>query len=208
MHFNNSHILIKVLDNFTRILPYVFWGLLIFSFDKPHFAILTLISSAIHECGHLFAAAAVRSGAGLEGKLYGMRIRISEGTMSYTGELIILSAGPLANLVAFLVSLPSVTHPYIAEFAFINILSAISNLLPVESYDGYRIIEILCHSFGKSFIAARLLRYVSFVCVFIIVIFSLFLMAKLNTGYWIYFIFLFSLLRTLKRSINDDFEEK
>lgn len=208
MHFNNKRILLKLLDNFTRILPYAFWGLLIFSFDKPHFAVLTLIGSAIHECGHFFAAYAVKSPTCFEGKLYGMRIKISDGTMSYTGELFILCGGPLANLALFLISLPFLNNPYVAEFAFINALSALSNLLPIESYDGYRIIEILCALKGSGFVAVRILRCVSFVFVFVIILFSLFLMAKLDTGYWIYFIFLFSLLRTLKRSINDDFGEK
>ena len=208
MHFNNNRIFIKVLDNFTRILPYVFWGLLIFSFDKPHFAILTLISSLIHECGHLFAATATGAPADLRGKLYGMRIKISEGTLGYASELFILSAGPLANVLAFLVALPFFNSPYAKEFAFINMLSALSNLLPVESYDGYRIIEILCAFHSDAAVTVKILRCISFVFVFAIIMFSLFLMAKLNTGYWIYFIFLFSLLRMLKRGITDDFEGK
>ena len=49
-------ILIKVLSEISNsFLPLLFWALIMFGFDAPYIAILTIISAIIHEAGHLFA---------------------------------------------------------------------------------------------------------------------------------------------------------
>ena len=91
----------------------------------------------IHECGHICAAAGCCS---LTPATFGARL-LPTGRPSYRQELLIAAAGPLFNLlccgVALVFSIPI--------FAFFNLAYGVSNLLPIGTLDGGRILSLLFH---------------------------------------------------------------
>ena len=180
------------------VLPLLFWVLLIFGFDTPDVAVLTIIAAIIHEGGHMLALGATKRSARLRSHLSGFRIR-ARGA-SYAEELIALAAGPLANLAVFLVTLPffGSGDGYAELVGYLNLLSALSNLMPIEGYDGFGILRTLA-SIGEWRGAERALYGISFVITLLFTLFSLYLMLRYGGGYWIFGVFFITMIAKIKK---------
>ena len=163
---------------------------LIFGFDAPYVAILTIISAVIHEIGHLLAISHLAHSTAIpKGHISGFRIRRRE-TLTYLEEGIILAMGPLCNLIVFLFTIPfgGEMYGYIKTFGIINLATALSNLLPVEGYDGYGILMQWFAAKDKQG-AIRMLDAFSFLFSVAITFLSLYFIDKLGDGYWIFVVF-------------------
>jgi Zn-dependent protease len=180
------------------ILPLIFWIFLIFGFDVPYIAILTIITAIIHEIGHI-AAISYLSGRYVmpNGRMFGFRIKRTE-SLSYKDECAVLAAGPLANILIFMLTLPfsSLLDGYVCIFGLINLATAISNLIPVEGYDGYGILKQILSA--KNMIGGiRTLDRVSFVFSVLATFLSLYLIDKADSGYWIFAVFFVMMISKL-----------
>ena len=176
-----------------------FWILVLFGFDKPRGALLTLLAIAIHEAGHLAAFAAI-------GKLSALprprAVGFSLGTpshLSYKEDIIVSAAGPLANLLTAALLLVTLGEP--CELAVINLLTAVSNLLPVKGYDGYRMLSAILAVLGVGSGLARLPDRLSFATATLAVFISLYSIRTFDTGYWIFGVFFIFLLGEVKNSL-------
>ena len=180
------------------VLPLLFWVILIFGFDTPDIAILTILAALIHELGHLLAASLTKRGGVLRSHLSGFRIGVTMG--SYTDQIILLAAGPLVNLAVFLLTLPhsGLANGYFLMIGYINLLSALSNLLPIEGYDGYGILMTLAEA-KNSHRAFRLLCIASFTLTLSLTLISLYIMLRYGGGYWIFGVFFVTLLTKIKK---------
>ncbi len=176
------------------ILPLCFWVTLIFSFDEPHIAILTILCAILHECGHLFAHQMCRSPTTLNAKIYGFRLKRSKIT-SYKSRIFIALAGPVSNLSVFfaLLLFGFLGSEYVLTFALVNLATALSNLLPIEGYDGYVALFEFFSSYEKHRLLA-LLYHTSFVLTALLCLMSLCLIDKFGQGYWFFAVFFISLL--------------
>ena len=109
-------------------------------------AIPCLLAAAFHECGHLLFARLLHIPLSeLKLDLFGARIEVSSGLISYKEEFFLAAAGPLFS---FLLS-------QVLTFPFLNLLSVpffemlrdaslflgILNLLPVRGFDGARMLS-------------------------------------------------------------------
>ena len=180
------------------LLPLLFWVMLIFGFDTPDIAILTILSAVLHELGHLWAAMMTKRLGALRGHLSGFRIRLSSS--GYTEEIIVLAAGPLANLAIFLALLPlsRLADGYFMLIGYINLLSALSNLLPIEGYDGYGILRVI-FEWRNSQNALRALWITSFTLTLAFMVISLYIILRYGSGYWIFGVFFATLLAKIKK---------
>ena len=172
------------------VLPIIFWGSLIFGFDEPYVAILTLISALMHEIGHIVAIRIfAKAPAKLRGHSSGFRISLSE-PISYNAEIAVLLLGPGVNILTFLLLLPfgSAMNGYLRFFGYISLATGISNLLPIEGYDGYRALYSYLISRDK-FRALSVLEGLSFGISIGAVFISLHLIDVLSEGYWIFGLF-------------------
>lgn len=186
------------------ILPLLFWVLIIFGFDKPDVAVLTILTALLHELGHIAAALLIKQDTGrLSTHISGFRIR-GTGT-SYLGEIIILAAGPLANIVLFVVTLPfgGIMNGYISLIGYISLVTALSNLLPVEGYDGYGILSRLA-LLGGWIYGVRVLEYISFSISVTLTLFSLYLLFYFGEGYWVFGVFFTLMLSKLACFTKED----
>lgn len=190
---------LKVIKLTLKILPLSFWLVLMFAFDKPYIAILTLISALAHELGHIFAFMLCSKRYRLFGVASGFRLA-SEKALSYKEELFVALCGPLTNVLIFILVSPFILlggGEYAGIFGIINLFTAISNLIPIEGYDGYRVIECLINLFVSVKISDILLRSLSFLLCVILCLTALYLIRSFDGGYWIYFIFLASLFKAI-----------
>lgn len=181
-----------------RLLSVVFLGLVTFGFDLTYIAVLTVISAIIHECGHLIAIRLInkektpipRPGVS------GFRITRSR-QLSYPEELFISLGGPLINIIVFLSALilpKGDFFLYLWDFGLINLMSALSNLLPIESYDGHKILRSLLYLSVFEGHTESILTVLSFFFSALLTFLSLYLILRLGEGFWIFCIFFSSLL--------------
>lgn len=177
----------------SSVLPVIFWVLLIFGFDAPYIAILTIITAAVHELGHITAIIVLDGAAALpRGHLSGFRIR-RRRALAYRAEIAVLLAGPMLNVALFLLTLPffRLCNGYVAMLGAISLATALSNLLPIEGYDGYGVLYQLFSSREMNG-AVRALESLSFIFSVVLTFLSLYLIDKFGSGYWIFSIFFFS----------------
>ncbi len=193
----------------NSILPVIFWVLLIFGFDAPYFAVLTLLSALIHELGHILSILAFGGIMQMpRGHISGFRIK-RHTALTYRREIFILLSGPMANIAASCIGLLFIGNlgEYAVAFVIINTATAISNLLPIEGYDGYGIMFQIFSSRNMS-LAIRMLERSSFVIMVVLTFLSLYLIEKFGSGYWIFAMFFCMMIAKLTKFGNFNiFEE-
>ena len=205
MQINKNFGLYRRIFNFIiRILSGFFWVLMLFAFDEGGSGILTVCAAVIHELGHCAAHFLIGAGSTLpHASLCGFGL-LPRRLLSYKEEIFVAAGGPLANLIAFLLLLPIFSLERGRLFAFINLLCAASNLLPVKNYDGYRIL-----SSGFTLIgierASDIADAISFALTVATVLVSLYAIYFFDAGYWIFGIFFIFLLKEVDVSLKQRF---
>lgn len=192
-----------------NILPVIFWLCLIYSFDSVLGANATVLAMIIHESGHVLCYYAVSGKVRIpRGDISGLRIRKSE-MRNYKEDILIYGAGIASNLLSvFLVILLKMPKSdFKTIFITVNLATAVSNLLPIDGYDGQRMIDaLLCyHNVGKwAYVAVEV---VSFVIVFFMTFVSLFTVYTFGNGYWIMGVFIVALIGQLQRWLKNSYNK-
>ena len=162
---------------------------------------MTFLAAIIHEGGHICYLYYIKGERiKIRGVLSGLRLKIGLNT-TYREEIILCSLGPMANIVTSVIFGLSafVFGEWCALFSTVNLATALSNLLPIKGYDGYRILN--AHFEEKNnLIMMRLLSSLSSLLIFIFSLFSLYLIDRHGVGYWIFAVFFISMIK----SIGDD----
>ena len=200
--------ILRFLQKIGLFLPLVFWLLMLYAFDEPLAATLTLLAAIIHEFGHQLCAFCIQGGlSDMRSTLYGFRIK-KNANQSFIKEFIVYASGPFANILAALlvflisISFPNSANEYLHSFIIINFATAFSNMLPIKGYDGYGMVSALLMHRNFSDTYFRLLSHVSFLISAFICILALYIMARIGDGYWIYGIFVFSLVSGSTESLR------
>ncbi len=179
-----------------------FWLILMLSFSDLKMTVDMLISALIHEGGHIIALLLINKDFSFPRAVTsGFRIK-TNSHLSYKEEIFVCAAGPLVNLTVFLV-----LFRYSSEFAVINLATALANILPLGECDGYKILYDLLSLIFDCEKSEAIMQKVSIVFLAATVFLSLFLILKLNGGYWIFCIFFILLIRRIlffqKRTKNE-----
>lgn len=200
-----SKALIRAMNKTFVVLPIFFWLFLIFGFDEPSMALWTIIAAVIHESGHIiYIISKKKLRLNIRGVLSGFRIKTA-ASLSYDEEIRMYLSGPLANLVFFV--LFSILSCYLnKDFGFaaiINLATALSNLLPIDGYDGYHAVMTLIqkHDLGDRLINS--LSRISSAIIFLFAVFSLYFIDRQNGGYWIFLIFFSSMIKCIRKSVGE-----
>ncbi len=188
-------------------------------------------SALFHEIGHLIAARLLKINVKeISFGISGVRICTDERLSSYRDEFLLAASGPFVNLVIIAAVLtvsrlcnisPESLFGMAGEFAesgraslfgvlgfgaLSSLLQGGMNLLPVNTFDGGRMLYCAVASvFGEN-AGERVLSAASAVSAFILWTVALYLMLKISAGLGIYvfsaFIFLSSLKDTENKPIN------
>lgn len=126
-----------------RITPGALLLLLVLLFSKSRFFAASLLAAAFHECGHLLASRllGIRLAA-LELDLCGARLFPARAIPSYPAEALLAAAGPAASLLLALLLAP-LSSGLAASLRAATLSLALFNLLPIEGFDGGRILSSL-----------------------------------------------------------------
>lgn len=198
-------VFIKIIELLCSLLPALFWGLMIFGFEEASAATATLISALIHECGHIaFIVLTNKSGFSFKGVLSGFRIK-ARAPLSYDEEIGRYLAGPLANILTFVITvfLGKIAGDFFITLAAISLATAISNLLPIRGYDGYGVLRALMEKQEMGNRAAKALNRISSLLIFTLCILSLYLIDRYGGGYWIFAVFFISMIKEFKEGLGE-----
>ncbi len=201
MHFN-KRIILKLCDCICKLLTVIFLVSILYGFDDAAVVHLTLIAGFLHECGHIFAAKLTRCATSMpKGRLLGLKIRL-DSRASYKQQLAVLLGGPMANiLVSMLAFVIFGRHSdYMRLFSVLNLTTALSNLMPLDGFDGYRLLMLAAEAKASSALYRFGEAFSYFISAAATVI-SLYFLYRLDSGYW-FFILFFTLFisKTLKFS--------
>ena len=198
MHNNEkSRKLKKYLQLINRFLPFAFWVSVILGFGEIRFASITILSALLHELGHIAALYIIgKNSYTLHAVLSGFRIKTTE-KLSYKEDLFLYASGPITNLLfALPFQFSGMGDPL---FSSINLMTCISNILPIKGNDGYGIIKTTLEMNGKFSCINSVLEITSLLSVISFCFFALYFMARYGTGYWIYALFFYSLVQELSK---------
>lgn len=204
----------KALIVLEKILTLAFWVLVIFGFDLAYTGVLTVLAALIHELGHFISIEifSKKKKSRLTPSLLGFRI--DAGRLTYKEELYVALGGPLINLTVGILFISLSAHTglgyYFRVFGILNILTMVSNLLPIESYDGYKIATCIIAIFSKEITRwESVLYWISFSFCCISTFFALYIVLKLGEGYWVFLVFFsFTLTSIVKRQNQTICENK
>lgn len=209
MHFNKFYrTFFNLCNQISGFLPLLFWILLIYGFADSESATITVLAALIHECGHELYIFLSRGGTfHLRSSLSGFRIKKGLHS-SYLFDTGLYAAGPMANLISvILVLLFPLSPDYKSLFAAIGLATAISNLLPIEGYDGYGILSSLIKHFGKEERYLPVLQNLSFFLLIILTWLSLYIVGKIGDSFWMAGLFLISLVGEVSKRMKYIFSE-
>ena len=179
--------------------------------DKINVILVYLFASVLHELGHLCAAKALKIKIKqIKLGFSGVRIVVDERLTSYRDEIAISLSGPLVNLLSafmcfaycgfagiekselfisaesFMLNGEFETIGALGFFAISSFVQAMTNLLPVRSFDGGRVLECVVSGLKDEGLAERVLNLTTLISAFILWTIALYLMLKLSAGLGIY----------------------
>lgn len=138
--------------------------------DRTGVSLLTVLAALLHECGHLAAARLLRIAPGqMRLDFLGARMEITGRVLSYGEEWLLCAAGPLASLVAAAgaATLWGVSaHARI--FSCASLVLGLLNLLPIRTFDGGRMLEVLLSGTLGVCVATRVMMLCSFLFLFLL----------------------------------------
>lgn len=165
--------------------------------DKSGLAAMSLLAAALHEVGHLIAAKAMHIPIdAIRFDLLGARIDVKGRILSYGEEWLLCTSGPLSSLVFSLVGSLFWSHTRLAvAFSCASLLLGLLNLLPIQTFDGGRMLECALLSFTTPQKAGSILRGCTFLLLWLLWAFSAYLMIKTADGISLFFFTLTLLAR-------------
>lgn len=133
-----------------RITPGAVLLLAVLAFDKSTVFAASVLAAALHECGHLLAARLLHIPLRLlELDLMGARLYPASAIPSYRAEAILAAAGPLCSIL-LAVPFLSTRIPFFVALRTATLSFALFNLLPIEGFDGGRVLfSLFACRFGE-----------------------------------------------------------
>lgn len=199
--------LFRMINKACAVLPVFFWMFLIFGFEEPDMAIMTIAAALLHELGHIgYIFLFFKQKPNIRGVLNGMKLR-SVSTLSYDEEIGLYLSGISVNLFLFVILsfAASILAVDLWTFAIINLATALSNLLPIEGYDGYGALITMMQKKDNCREIEIALSRLSSALIFIFCIVSLYFIDRQSGGYWIFAVFFVSMIKCIRKGLNEQF---
>ncbi len=156
------------------------------AFDKTGELYLFFIAAAIHESAHFITLSILGCRPRAVRLIPGGINIVDNSPKLLFADILILISGPLANLICFLL--------FKGNFALINLLLFIYNILPFDRLDGGSILWLsVCHFFSVE-TADKVIKYLTLIAVVLLIILFLYLLFNgiANYSLLIFSLYLFS----------------
>jgi stage IV sporulation protein FB len=175
MAFNVFGIKIEITFLFVAFIAFIL------SLKVPSNVLITVLSSLIHECGHLIMMIiSDNKPKNVRFELTGINIiRNQDIRVSNKNEILISLGGPLMNLIIVIsccIYLCFYNNNLIMTFACINLILMVFNLLPIKQLDGG---NILFYSMMQNFdicFSSKVMKITSVIFIMIIFIWGIYVL--------------------------------
>lgn len=201
MIFNIFHVKVEITFWFVSLITFII------SLNAPSNVLVTVISSLLHEMGHLLVMTSVgNKPQAVRFEITGMNIiRQPDLKISTKNEILIALGGPLVNFISFLISviiLCFYENENILTFGCINLILMIFNLLPIKRLDGGLALYYILSQKYENLTCSKILKITSVFFIALIYIWGIyaFLSSRYNISLIIIAIFL-----TLSMLGNNDY---
>lgn len=163
--------------------------------DNTYTVILGILSAFIHEISHIISFIVLgKTPKKLSFEVTGILLEKDNICMSLKEELIVLLSGSFVNLIIFFIIFISGTkNKSLNIFAVSNLILGIMNLLPLNAFDGGKIINLILSLFINVNFAYTICKIVQIIitCIFFIIYIYLVINYSFNFSLLIMFIYLF-----------------
>ena len=179
----------------------------IISLNVPSNVLITILSSLLHEMGHLLVMTSVgNKPQAVRFEITGMNIiRQPDFKISTKNEILIALGGPLINLICFITSviiLCICENEKILTFGCINLILMIFNLLPIKKLDGGMALYYALSQKYDNIICSKILKITSVFFITLIYVWGIY--AFVSSGYNISLIII-AIFLTLSMLGNNDY---
>ncbi len=182
-----------------------FFGILMLAalfFTHSYLSLAALLASALHELAHMTAAKLCKIQIQeLRLDIFGAALKVERTMLSYSKEIILAAAGPLANILSALLLLfflrgASALPPFLSLFIAASFFLGVLNLLPVSDFDGGRITYCIAECLFSPNVAFGIQRTLSFSVAICLWLLSVYLLLRLGAtlSLFVFSIFLLSKL--------------
>lgn len=188
-----------------RVHPFAVSGLFILLFVMPRAYTFAVLSSVLlHELGHLTASLLYhKPPRSIKIIATGINIELSPAS-SYAEEIVTCAAGPLMNLLY--IAAASCFPSHLCETVrTVSLLLCLLNLLPLETFDGGRILGAFCSLFFSERLADDILQITTAFSLTVLWVLSLYIFfySGINMTLLVFCAYLFSYL-ILKKACHGE----
>lgn len=144
--------------------------------DNTSMSIIALLACIIHELGHLIMFAAVGSKPQeLAFEMTGIRLTKPSNELPYFKEILVQLAGSSLNFLVFLMLIKTTsTINQLSIFAVTHLVIGVFNLLPIKSFDGGKLLELMLIRFMSMRAANIICNTVDILCILLLLILGLY----------------------------------
>lgn len=173
--------------------------------DKTGISTIALLACFIHELGHIVLFLAVGYvPQKLTFELTGIRLTKPIQALSRGKELLVLLGGSGTNLLIFFLLIRTIEKiSFLSLFAVTHLVLGLFNLLPLKSFDGGKVLEILLSFFMGENATQKICTLVDFLCIFLMLIVCVFMMITTKNSFTLLmmtiYLMISSLIKLLKR---------
>ena len=155
---------------------------LLFFFTDKVMLCAVISATIVHELGHVLGAILTKIKISrFSVDFLGARIDTGHALISYTDEIILSAAGPFFNIISSIAFYNS-TIPFFAYFTSASFSLACLNLLPIETFDGGRVLYCFLSKILSNDSAALLIRALSFICLFVLWCISVYFLIRSSSS--------------------------
>ena len=139
-----------------------------------------LLAAFLHELGHIAASKALSINlSGLKLDVLGARLHTAGRLYSYPSMMLLCLAGPLVNLLCFALALSLSEHyAWMREFCYASLSLCVLNLIPVEGFDGGRILHAILSALIPPDRVFRICKALSFLSILTLWLISVWLLLR------------------------------
>ena len=179
--------------------------------DSAGVLFVYVIAAFLHEIGHLAAAKMLKVGIKeIRFGFSGVRIVVDDRLTSYKGELLLSLAGPFVNIAVFVavalfftIKEGEINGLFVSAgdfmamqgrgrlgavgfLALASLIQAILNLLPINTFDGGRVLYCALSELASERVAERIIDITTALSAFILWTLALYLMLRVSNGLGIF----------------------
>ncbi len=146
---------------------------------------ISLLASFIHECGHFVTSKIIKIHLKeFNFDFLGAKLKTEEKIYSYKKEVFLCLGGPLFNFISVLIlhvlCLPK--SPATELFSYTAVALGTLNLLPIKSFDGGRIFEIILSTLFSPTTSEIIVSILSFLSLLLLWICSVYILLIYDTS--------------------------